>query len=138
MIGVDVGGTNTDAVVFCGSVVVATAKRPTESDRTSGIVNAIRAALENLPGSIAKEEVVKNVARVCIGTTHFVNAVISRDKSRLAHVAVVRLCGSASRSLAPFCDFPDDLRELISGGPISSQGDLNTTSNLLQNSTKEN
>ena len=116
VIGVDVGGTNTDAVVFCGSEVVAAAKRPTEEDKTSGIVNAIRAALENFPGSVAKEEVVKNVARVCIGTTHFVNAVVSRDMSRLARVAVVRLCGSASRSLAPFCDFPDDLRGLICGG----------------------
>ena len=117
MIGVDVGGTNTDAVVFCGKDVVAAAKRPTEDNKTNGIVNAIRTALsDGLRKGLAKEVVVKNVSRVCIGTTHFVNAVVARDESRLARVAVVRLCGSASRSLGPFCDFPDDLRKLLCGG----------------------
>lgn len=117
VIGVDVGGTNTDAVILCSKEVVAAAKRPTEDNKTNGIVNAIRAALdEGLRDGLEKQEVIKNVSRVCIGTTHFVNAVVARDKSRLARVAVVRLCGSASRSLAPFCDFPDDLRDLICGG----------------------
>lgn len=117
VIGVDVGGTNTDVVVLCGKKVVAAAKRPTEEDKTSGIVNAIRAALDDgLEDGLARETVVKNVSRVCIGTTHFVNAVVARDRSRLAQVAVVRLCGSASRSLEPFCDFPDDLRGILCGG----------------------
>lgn len=117
VIGVDVGGTNTDAVILCGKEVVAAAKRPTEDNKTNGIVNAIRAALEEgLQAGLEKDKVIKNVSRVCIGTTHFVNAVVARDSSRLARVAVVRLCGSASRSLPPFCDFPDDLRDLICGG----------------------
>ena len=117
VIGVDVGGTNTDAVVLCSNNVVAAAKRPTEEDKTSGIVNAISAALgEGLADGLAREAVVENASRVCIGTTHFVNAVVARDRSCLAPVAVVRLCGSASRSLAPFCDFPGDLREILCGG----------------------
>ena len=117
VIGVDVGGTNTDAVVLCDGEVVASAKRPTEDDKTSGIVNAIRAALDaGLRDGLDREVVVRGVSRVCIGTTHFVNAVVARDRSRLARVAVVRLCGSASRSLAPFCDFPDDLRDILCGG----------------------
>ena len=117
VIGVDVGGTNTDAVVLCDKNVVGAAKRPTEEDKTSGIVNAIRAALgEGLADGLTRETVVENVSRVCIGTTHFVNAVVARDRSRLAPVAVVRLCGSASRSLAPFCDFPGDLRDILCGG----------------------
>ena len=117
VVGVDVGGTNTDAVVLCGKDVVAAAKRPTEDNKTNGIVNAIRAALDGgLRDGLAREDVVKNVSRVCIGTTHFVNAVVARDESSLARVAAVRLCGSASRSLAPFCDFPDDLRRLLCGG----------------------
>ena len=117
VIGVDVGGTNTDAVVLCDGEVVAAAKRPTEDDKTRGIVNAISAALsEGLREGLDRETVVRNVSRVCIGTTHFVNAVVARDRSRLAPVAVVRLCGSASRSLGPFCDFPADLRGILNGG----------------------
>ena len=37
VIGVDVGGTNTDAVVLAGSTVIASAKRPTSQDKTSGV-----------------------------------------------------------------------------------------------------
>ena len=123
VIGVDVGGTNTDAIVRWGREIVAAAKRPTEVNKTDGIVNAISAALgEGLREGLAKDEVVKNVTRVCIGTTHFVNAVVEGDGSRLARVAVVRLCGSASRALAPFCDFPDKLRTLICGGVYMVSG----------------
>ena len=123
VIGVDVGGTNTDAIVRCGNEIVAAAKRPTEVNKTDGIVNAISAALEEgLQEGLVKEEVVKNVARVCIGTTHFVNAVVEGDGSRLARVAVVRLCGSASRALGPFCDFPENLRTLICGGVYMVSG----------------
>ena len=117
VIGVDVGGTNTDAVIFCGNGVIAAAKRPTTKlNKTDGIVNAIRAALDSLPSEYSREEVLKNVARVCIGTTHFVNAVITREAGVLSRVAVVRLCGSASLSLRPFCDFPGELRQIMDGG----------------------
>lgn len=116
VIGVDVGGTNTDAVIFSGNDVIAAAKRPTEENRTNGIVNAIRAALDSLPREHSREDVLRNVARVCIGTTHFVNAVTARRARDLAPVAVVRLCGSSCRSLPPFCDFPDDLRQIMCGG----------------------
>ena len=122
VIGVDVGGTNTDAVVFSDNKVVAAAKCPTEENRANGVINAIRASLDNLPPSLERSEVVRNVVRVCIGTTHFVNAVESRDLSSLARVAVVRLCGSASRALIPFCDFPDDLREIMCGGVYMVSG----------------
>ena len=117
VIGVDVGGTNTDAVIFRGNEVIASAKRPTTKDnRTNGIVNAIRAALDSLPNEHSREDVLKNVARVCIGTTHFVNAVTARQTGNLSPVAVVRLCGSSTQALPPFCDFPDDLRQIMCGG----------------------
>jgi len=41
-IGIDVGGTNTDAVIVDGGLVVKSVKAPTTSDVTSGIVAAIR------------------------------------------------------------------------------------------------
>lgn len=43
----------------------------------------------------------------CLGTTHFINAIIRRKG--LARVAVLRLCGPATVALPPFCDMPPDL-----------------------------
>ena len=44
-IGVDVGGTNTDAVVMDAETVIAGAKSPTTNDILSGVENSILSAL---------------------------------------------------------------------------------------------
>jgi len=41
-IGVDVGGTNTDAVVMVGRDILAAVKVPTSSDVTTGLMRALR------------------------------------------------------------------------------------------------
>ena len=41
-IGIDVGGTNTDAVLLEGAKLVAQAKRPTTADVTSGIFDSLK------------------------------------------------------------------------------------------------
>ena len=115
VIGVDVGGTNTDAVILQEKRVVAWCKRPTSEDRTSGIIAAIRATLEQARSDTGDHGVAENVARVSIGTTHFVNAVVERAREKLARVAVIRLCGPSSRALPPLSDFPSDLSELVRG-----------------------
>lgn len=123
VIGVDVGGTNSDAVINCGPLVIASAKFPTGSDKTSGIVGAIRAALNSLPEE-RRTYVLNHVARVSIGTTHFVNAVLEKETDKLSRVAVMRLCGSASRGIPPFTDFPCDLRDIINGGCYMLEGGM--------------
>ena len=130
VIGVDVGGTNTDAVILCDRTVVAAAKRPTTQDKTSGIVNAIKAALESLSEQ-DRTRVLASVARVSIGTTHFTNAVAERDAARLARVAVIRLCGSSSRALPPYVDFPEDLLQIIYGGTHMVSGGLQYNGRLI-------
>ncbi len=126
VIGVDVGGTNTDAAILHGNEVIVAAKRPTTDDRTSGIVSAIRAALESLPDHDQSQRalVLASVALVSIGTTHFVNAVLEKNTSKLARVAVIRLCGCASRAIPPFEDFPEDLSAIICGGVYLVSGGL--------------
>lgn len=99
-IGVDVGGTNTDAAVIDITAtdtpsrgVCASGKTPTTVDVTSGIHTVI----ENV---LAKSEVDrKDVLSVAIGTTHFVNAVVEADARRLSKVAVVRLCGPFTKQV---------------------------------------
>lgn len=104
-IGVDVGGTNTDAVLMEDTRVVAEFKTPTTPDVSSGITAALRSVLES-----AKVEG-SQVTAVMIGTTHFTNAVVERR--RLMEVAAVRLGLPATECLPPMVDWPEDLREAI-------------------------
>ena len=45
-IGIDVGGTNTDAVIMDGPRVIAGVKSATTADVMSGVVNALKAVLD--------------------------------------------------------------------------------------------
>ena len=71
-IGIDVGGTNTDAVLLEGAKLVAQAKRPTTADVTSGIFAALKAVLESSPRGASIEAVM-------LGTTHFTNALLEQQ-----------------------------------------------------------
>jgi N-methylhydantoinase A/oxoprolinase/acetone carboxylase beta subunit len=115
-IGVDVGGTNTDAAVLCGNSLVGWAKVLTTPDVTSGVADAIRSALKNTKPAYKDKEILQ----VSIGTTHFVNAVIQRKS--LVPVAILRLCGPASHSLPPLCEFPEDLAKVVFGLDLRVQG----------------
>lgn len=106
-IGIDVGGTNTDAVLMDGHQVVAKIKTPTTRDVTTGITTALRHILE------ASRVPVGEIQAVMIGTTHFVNAVVERR--RLQPTGVIRLGLPATAALPPLVDWPDDLREAIGG-----------------------
>jgi N-methylhydantoinase A/oxoprolinase/acetone carboxylase beta subunit len=113
-IGIDVGGTNTDAVLLADGAVVHGVKTPTSEDVTSGIVRA-------LSELSAHPEVTRAaVDGVVIGTTHFVNAVVQRRG--LGRVAAVRIGLPAASSLPPFCDWPADLAELVRGEVIMLEG----------------
>ena len=121
VIGVDVGGTNTDTAILRGGQVVTTAKTPTTEEKTRGVVDSIHKALSTLSDD-TRAQVLSNLARVTIGTTHFVNAVKKRDGGSLDRVAVIRLCGSASQGLPPFSDFPEELKALVFGGQYMISG----------------
>ncbi len=116
-IGVDVGGTNTDAALLRGTEVLATVKTATTADVTGGVAAAIRAVLaaEGMTGTA--------VGAVMIGTTHFLNALVERR--HLQRTGVLRLCGRATRALPPMIDWPDDLRGLIDGGAFLVDGGVN-------------
>ena len=113
-LGIDVGGTNTDAVLLEDGRVVHAVKTPTTEDVTDGIVTAL--------GLLTRHPEVARGAidGVVIGTTHFVNAVIQRRN--LARVAAIRIGLPASASLPPFCDWPDDLAGLVRGAVFMLEG----------------
>ena len=113
-IGIDVGGTNTDAVLVEDEAIVGSIKTPTTADVTGGITAALAGVLEATGADPAA------IDSVMIGTTHFTNAVAQRKD--LTRVAAVRICLPASASLEPFIDWPDDLREVVNGAIFMLEG----------------
>src|SRR5216684_1997424 len=113
-IGIDVGGTNTDAVLLEDGLVVHAIKTPTTPDVTTGILTAL-AGLADHPDVVRR-----TIDGVVIGTTHFVNAVVQRRD--LSRVAAVRIGLPASASLPPFCDWPEDLARLVRGEVFMVEG----------------
>jgi len=113
-IGIDVGGTNTDAVLLQDGRVVHAVKTPTSADVTGGIVTAL--------GLLSHHPEVAHGAidGVVIGTTHFVNAVVQRR--HLSPVAAIRIGLPASASLPPFCDWPEDLASLVRSAVFMLEG----------------
>lgn len=104
-IGIDVGGTNTDAVALRGAMVLGAVKTPTTPDVTSGIYTVLERLLA-LPDVDHHD-----VAAVMIGTTHFTNAIV--EAKNLQPTAVVRLCGPATRALPPTTDWPPALAAIV-------------------------
>ncbi len=104
-IGVDVGGTNTDAVLMDRMNVVGWFKTPTTPDVTAGITTAMKTVLEQT------EVPADQINGVMIGTTHFTNAVVERK--RLMETAAIRLGLPATEALPPMVDWPPDLRDTI-------------------------
>jgi N-methylhydantoinase A/oxoprolinase/acetone carboxylase beta subunit len=104
-IGIDVGGTNTDAVLMDERRVLAEVKTPTTVDVTSGIVSALRSLISS-SGVEASQ-----IQAVMIGTTHFTNAVV--EAKRLMPTACIRLGLPATQALPPMVDWPARLREAL-------------------------
>src|ERR1700709_2141752 len=113
-IGIDVGGTNTDAVVMDGTNVLAGVKAATTADVTSGVIAALKAVLAQARLEPSAIDV------VMIGTTHFTNAVVQRRD--LAQTAAVRLGLPATASLPPMVDWPEDLKQTIGNNGYLAHG----------------
>lgn len=104
-IGIDVGGTNTDAVLMNGSQVLASTKTPTTPNVSDGITTALQTLVNDSGLDVAALDA------VMIGTTHFTNAVVERR--RLQPTACIRLGLPATVCLPPMVDWPDDLAEVV-------------------------
>ena len=116
-LGIDVGGTNTDAVIMdTADRVIAKAKVPTTADITGGIAAAIDAVLA-APGAEPGR-----ISHVMLGTTHATNAVLERRNLR--RVAVLRLGGPATLSVRPMFGWPDELASTVSVGSAVVDGGI--------------
>jgi N-methylhydantoinase A/oxoprolinase/acetone carboxylase beta subunit len=108
-LGIDVGGTNTDAVVLDErSNLLASFKSPTTADVTGGIGNALSGLVDGHP-----ELDLGAIRYAMLGTTHCTNAILERRN--LNRVGIVRIGAPATLAILPFVGWPKDLREAIGG-----------------------
>lgn len=104
-LGIDVGGTNTDAVIVDDCKVLNAIKRPTTTEPQVGIVDAVSRVLSDAGISAT------HIQAVMLGTTHFTNAFVERRG--LLPVGIIRLALPAARGVPPLTDWPPDLVDVI-------------------------
>jgi len=119
-LGIDVGGTNTDAVLIDENLnVVASVKQHTTSNVYSGIMDAIHVVLEQ--SGVDRSE----IGQAMLGTTHCTNAIVERKN--LASIGVMRIGAPASRGIPIMVDWAEDLKAVavktaIVGGGFEYDG----------------
>lgn len=100
-VGIDVGGTHTDAVILDEQKVIAATKVLTSQNVKDGVVNALDEVLTQ--SGIDRND----IEAVMIGTTQFTNAVIQRRD--LAPTAIIRIALPSGELVPPMIDWPDDI-----------------------------
>ncbi len=106
-LGIDVGGTNTDAVAMVGDEVIASTKQLTTPQVGDGVVNAVNSVL-------AKAGIRPHDLRsVMVGTTQFINAFVQRK--HLSRIAAVRVSLPKTDGIPPMVAWPDDLMSVVQG-----------------------
>jgi N-methylhydantoinase A/oxoprolinase/acetone carboxylase beta subunit len=105
-LGIDVGGTNTDAVIIDNNLnLIAKVKVPTTADVSSGIYEAMHYVLEE--SGVERDK----IKYAMLGTTHCTNAIVERK--RLNRVGIIRLGKPATEAIKPMTGWPEDLVEKI-------------------------
>lgn len=104
-IGIDVGGTHTDAVVLDAQDVISSTKVLTSANVKDGVINALDEILEDSGVEHSAIEA------VMIGTTQFTNAVIARRD--LASTAIIRIALPSGEMVPPMIDWPEDIAEAL-------------------------
>lgn len=119
-LGIDVGGTNTDAVLIDENLkVVASVKQHTTANIYDGILNTVRAVLEQSGVDCAE------IGQAMLGTTQCTNAIVERKN--LAPIGIMRIGAPASRGIPLMVDWADDLKAIavktaIIGGGFEFDG----------------
>ncbi len=114
-LGIDVGGTNTDAVLVDENrTVVSDIKYPTSSDVYEGIVGAMREVL-SVSGVDPSE-----IGQAMLGTTQCTNAIVERKN--LAPIGILRIGAPATTGIRPMVDWAEDIQRIAVGNKIIGGG----------------
>ena len=114
-LGIDVGGTNTDAVLVDENrAVIADIKYPTSADIYDGILGAMRTVLE-VSGVDPKQ-----IHQAMLGTTQCTNAIVERKN--LAPIGILRIGAPATTGIRPMVDWAEDIQKVALGSAIIGGG----------------
>lgn len=115
-LGIDVGGTNTDAVILDEALqLVAATKHPTTEDVMGGIQGAMHEVLSQIG-----PEAARNIGFAMLGTTHCTNAIVERK--RLNKVVALRLGAPATTAISCMADWPQVLKDAMGVRPFIVHG----------------
>lgn len=114
-LGVDVGGTNTDAVLIDENLnVVGEIKHPTTGNIFEGIMGAVQ-------GLLAQTGVDRGqIAQAMLGTTQCTNAIVERRN--LAKIGLLRIGAPATLGVPPMADWAQDIRFIVEESAVISGG----------------
>lgn len=134
IIGVDIGGTNTDAVLVDQTdKIISAVKTTTTNDISAGFSTALKQLLTQ---TAIDPEMIQGVF---VGTTHATNAIL--QKKDLFRVGVIRIAGQRPEALPVAFAWPQDLKESVIGaseticGGFECHGGVLTL--LCQNEARE-
>ena len=110
-LGIDVGGTNTDAVLIDENLnVIADIKHPTSSDIYDGILGALRKVLK--VSGVDRSQ----IRQAMLGTTQCTNAIVERKN--LARIGILRIGAPATCGIEPMVDWEEDICEIAAAKKI--------------------
>ena len=114
-LGIDVGGTNTDAVLIDENLnIVADIKHPTSGDVYDGILGAVRAVLEQ--SGVDRTQ----IHQAMLGTTQCTNAIVERK--HLAPIGILRIGAPATTGIPPMVDWAEDIQRIAVGSTVIGGG----------------
>lgn len=114
-LGIDVGGTNTDAVLIDENLnVVADIKCPTTGDIYDGILAALRTVLAQ--SGVDRSQ----IKQAMLGTTQCTNAIVERKN--LAPIGILRIGAPATLGIPPMVDWAEDISKIAVGSAVISGG----------------
>ena len=114
-LGIDVGGTNTDAVLIDSDLnVVAEVKNPTSGNVFEGIIGAVQALLDKT--QIDRSQ----IGQAMLGTTQCTNAIVERK--HLAKIGLLRIGAPATTGVLPMVDWAEDIQFICEKSAIIRGG----------------
>ena len=114
-LGIDVGGTNTDAVLIDDALnVVAEIKRHTSGNIYDGILDTMRAVIAQSGIDPSK------ITQAMLGTTQCTNAIVERK--HLAKIGLLRIGAPATLGILPMIDWAEDLKHICEDAQVIGGG----------------